>query len=129
MWPLKTTLALLSVLVPLVSFAANALAPAKKFTVFIHGKYADRWLKIYQDHGKWICEANEFPYFEAKGNPLRDLNWKKLEAESKRATPGCRDQVTLTDDLGRQSKKITSCLDLPRIKHWADEISQRCGRL
>lgn len=124
----KTGLALLCFIAPLLSMGASTSAPSKNFTVFIHGKYADRWLKIYQNQNKWICEANEFPYFEATGNPLHDLEWKKLQAESKRASANCRDQITLTDNLGRQPKKITSCLDLPRIKHWADEISQRCGR-
>jgi hypothetical protein len=109
--------------------AAESKVPAQNVTITVNGSYSDQWTKVFQEGGKWICQSSVLPYFEASKDPLLNLDWSELAAESKLARPGCRDQVTITDSRTKTPKKITSCMNLPQTKYWVDLIGKRCGRL
>lgn len=113
----------------LQSHASERQVPSKNLTIEIHGKYADRWFKIYKEKNQWICQTQDVSYFEIDGNPLQGLNWKRLSLESRQAEPQCRDQVSVSNSLGHETNKIFSCLDLPQMRIWVNSISRRCGRL
>lgn len=112
-----------------LAYASESNIPRKNFTIEVHGKYSDRWFKVYKEKNHWICQTQDISYFEMEGDPLKGLNWKRLSLEANQADPQCRDQVSISNSLGNETKKIVSCFDLPQMRIWVNSISRRCGRL
>ncbi len=87
-----------------------ALAAKPSFTLMVKRKYDKVWYRVTQDGKKWVCETTHFPYFEAKENPLDNLDWAKLVAESKKVPKPCANIVGMENAMKGKSERIVTCL-------------------
>jgi hypothetical protein len=122
-------MSLLKIVFMIVLFSNLAMAgdlsvPKKNFAVTVRGKYGTRWVKVYKDGSDWICNTEAVPYFVARGNPLKDFEWKKFQNFS---DPGdCRDLVIIDDRLQTEHKTVKGCLDQTALKSLVNVLDERC---
>lgn len=91
----------------------------------IRGSRGGQWYKVFQESGRWICVTQDMPYFEARDNPLRELNWDTL----KNATPqtrSCSHKVSIRDTRQKTEKKAMGCLEASAFEKLAHEIGSSC---
>lgn len=109
----------------LILIAAPAFAKPN-FTIMVKRKLDQSWYRLSQEKNTWICESNHFPFFEAKENPLSQLNWKELEKESKERPKECRDLVAISDTLKGNKKTLVTCLTQKETEALYVRISDLC---
>jgi hypothetical protein len=129
MYLLVSRILFLSLLIPALALGSSISVPERNFTIEVQGKYGSQWIKIYKDKTTWACQTSDLPYFEPKGNPLNDLDWKKLATESEHTPADCRDRVLIFDTLEKTRRKIATCSNLPETKRWLDVMFRRCSPL
>ncbi len=113
---------LLSVFILSPAFAAKPM-----FTLMVKRKYDKVWYKVIQDGKKWVCETTHFPYFEAKENPLDNLDWSKLVAESKKVPKPCTNIVGMENTLKGKPQRIVTCLVQPETLAVYTRIVDQCA--
>lgn len=111
------------ILILLISFPAFA---KPSFTLLLQRKFDKTWYKISQEKKNWVCETNHYPYFEAKENPLAQLDWKALEKESKLRPKGCDDLVAFSNSLEGKEKRLVTCLSQKETQALYVRISDLC---
>lgn len=111
------------------SNATNQLtAPKNHLHIELRGKYGTQTTKIYKKNGKWICQTEHFPYFEAAESPIDKINWTKLSSEAKEYSLPCRDKVSIEDKRRKKIKKLLGCREAEQMKKTIEEIDSLCGR-
>lgn len=105
--------------------AAPAFAESS-FTFMLQRKLDKTWYRITEEKKQWVCRTNHFPYFEAKENPLSELDWKALEKESKERPKGCDELVALSNSLDGKEKRLVTCLNQQETQALYVRIAKLC---
>lgn len=112
--------------VTLLSQASWAKTAPKTFTIMVKVAQDKTWYRIHQEGKSWICQTKHFPFFEAPENPLRDLDWKALEAEAKAMPKACAYPVSMKNELLKKSKTIVTCATQKHTEALYARISEHC---
>ncbi|HLE00857.1 MAG TPA: hypothetical protein VJB59_11390 [Bdellovibrionota bacterium] len=108
--------------------SAKIIVPPEHFSVSVQGKYETRWTKVFKDGPVWACQTDLLPYFEAKEEPLKDLDWQRLKKTAAAKDPGPCTPVILEDHRRGKTESITSCLENPEIVRFVKSVHKKCGR-
>jgi len=111
-----------------IGSAAKIIVPPEHFSVSVQGKYETRWTKVFKDGPVWACQTDLLPYFEAKQEPLKDLDWKRLKTSASSKDLGPCTPVILEDRRRGKTETITGCLENPEIGRFVKSVHKKCGR-
>lgn len=114
------------------SFAEKIEVPKEHVLVTRVGKYETNQIRIFKDQDAWICSSNHFPYFEAKADPLRNVDWsmlpKKEESQPGHQIP-CQDSIVIEDHRTSPALEFYACTDRPEGRIFIETLHKNCGRL
>ena len=110
------------------AFAASK-AKAENDFVFMAGReYTIEMFRVFKKDKDWFCETENVPLFKAKGDPLRDLEWNKLEAAAKKLEEKpelCKVRVAIVDRRMDTPQEVKGCLTGP-FEDLYKKLSERC---
>jgi hypothetical protein len=111
-------------LISSLASASSVHVPTRRFSIKIHGKYAESWVIVFKHGTQWACQTNTTPFLSASSDPISDLSWTQfhsLPAES------CRDKAEILDQRSAKEKTVETCLDLPEVRSFYEAVLKNCG--
>jgi len=91
-------------------------------TMAVAGKYHRDFFEVYKESDKLFCKTRDMTGFPAKGNPLKGIDWGRLEKDAQTKSSGCGTYLQLSVN----KKQFMSCASMPEARKLLEQLTNSC---